>query len=42
LRCRKKTRGYHNSSHATSEVNLTTTLRSLWRLCIDLASTCHY
>jgi hypothetical protein len=29
LRCRRKTRGYHNSSHATSEVNLTTTLRSL-------------
>jgi hypothetical protein len=23
-------------------VNLTTTLRSLWRLCVDLASTCHY
>jgi chromosome segregation ATPase len=42
LRCRKKTRGYHNSSHATSEVNLTITLRSLWRLCVDLASTCHY
>jgi hypothetical protein len=42
FRCRKKTRGYHNSSHTTSEVNLTTTLRSLWRLCIDLASTCHY
>jgi hypothetical protein len=42
LRCRRKTRGYHNSSHATSEVNLTTTLRSLWRLCVDLASTCHY
>jgi hypothetical protein len=37
LRCREKTRGYHNSSHATSEVNLTTTLRSLWRLCVDLA-----
>jgi hypothetical protein len=35
LRCRKKTRGYHNSSHATSKVNLTTTLRSLWRLCVD-------
>jgi hypothetical protein len=35
-------RGYHNSSHATSEVNLTTTLRSLWRLCVDLVSTCHY
>jgi uncharacterized membrane protein YkoI len=31
-----------HSSHATSEVNLTTTLRSLWRLCVDLASTCHY
>jgi hypothetical protein len=29
LRCRRKTRGYRNSSHATSEVNLTTTLRSL-------------
>jgi hypothetical protein len=42
LRCREKTRGYHNSSHATSEVNLTTTLRSLWRLCVELASTCHY
>jgi hypothetical protein len=42
LRCRKKTRGYQNSSHATSEVNLTTTLRSLWSLCVDLASTCHY
>jgi hypothetical protein len=42
LRCRKKTRGYHNSSHATSEVNLTTTLRSLWRLCVDLPSTFHY
>jgi hypothetical protein len=42
LRSRKKTRGYHKSSHATSEVNLTTTLRSLWRLCVDLASTCHY
>jgi hypothetical protein len=42
LRCRKKTRGYHNSSHTTSKVNLTTTLRSLWRLCVDLASTCHY
>jgi hypothetical protein len=36
LRCREKTRGYHNSSHATSEVNFTTTLRSLWRLCVDL------
>jgi hypothetical protein len=42
LTCQKKTRGYHNSSHATSEVNLITTLRSLWRLCVDLASTCHY
>jgi hypothetical protein len=42
LRYRKKTRGYHNSSPATSEVNLTTTLRSLWMLCVDLASTCHY
>jgi hypothetical protein len=42
LRCQRKTRGYHNSSHATSEVNLTITLRSLWRLCVDLASTCHY
>jgi hypothetical protein len=42
LRCRKKTRGYHNSSHATSEIKLTTTLRSLWRLCVDIASTCHY
>jgi hypothetical protein len=42
LRCRRKKRGYHNSIHATSEVNLTTTLRSLWRLCVDLASTCHY
>jgi hypothetical protein len=38
LRCREKTRRYHNSSHATSEVNLI----SLWRLCVDLASTCHY
>jgi hypothetical protein len=35
-------RRYHNSSHATSEVNLITTLRSLWRLCVDLASTYHY
>jgi hypothetical protein len=34
LRCREKTRGYHNSSHAISEVNLTTTLRCLWRLCV--------
>jgi hypothetical protein len=42
LRCRKKTRGFHNSNHTTSEVNLTTTLRSLWRLCVDLTSTCHY
>jgi hypothetical protein len=42
LRCREKTRRYHNSSHATSEVNLTITLRSLWRLCVDLASTCRY
>jgi hypothetical protein len=42
LRCREKTRRYRNSSHATSEVNLTTILRSLWRLCIDLASTCRY
>jgi hypothetical protein len=42
LRCREKTRRYHNSSHATFEVNLTTTLRSLWRLCVDLASTCCY
>jgi hypothetical protein len=42
LRCREKTRRYHNSSHATSEVNLITTLRSLWKLCVDLASTCHY
>jgi hypothetical protein len=42
LRCREKTRRYCNSSHATSEVNLITTLRSLWRLCVDLASTCHY
>jgi hypothetical protein len=31
-----------NSSHATSEVNLIITLRSLWRLCVDLASTCRY
>jgi hypothetical protein len=31
-----------NSSHTTSEVNLTTTLRSLWKLCVNLASTCHY
>jgi hypothetical protein len=42
LRCREKTRRYRNSSHATSEVNLTITLRSLWRLCVDLASTCRY
>jgi hypothetical protein len=42
LRCREKTRRYRNSSHATSEVNLTTTLRSLWRLCVDLPSTCRY
>jgi hypothetical protein len=42
LRCREKTRRYHNSSHATSEVNLIITLRSLWRLCVDLASTCRY
>jgi hypothetical protein len=42
LRCWEKTRRYHKSSHATSEVNLITTLRSLWRLCIDLASTCRY
>jgi hypothetical protein len=42
LRCREKARGYHNSSHATSEVNLIITLRSLWRLCVDLASTCRY
>jgi hypothetical protein len=32
LRCREKTRRYHNSSHATFKVNLITTLRSLWRL----------
>jgi hypothetical protein len=38
----RKTRGYRNLSHASSEVNLTTTLRSLWKLCVDLASTCHY
>jgi hypothetical protein len=42
LRCQEKTRGYHNSSHATSEVNLIITLRSLWWLCVDLASTCCY
>jgi hypothetical protein len=42
LRCQEKTRRYRNSSHATSEVNLTITLRSLWRLCVDLASTCRY
>jgi hypothetical protein len=42
LRCWEKTRRYRNSSHATSEVNLIITLRSLWRLCIDLASTCRY
>jgi hypothetical protein len=35
-------RGYHNSSHASYKVNLIITLRSLWRLCIDLASTCRY
>jgi hypothetical protein len=38
----EKTRRYRNSSHATSKVNLITTLRSLWRLCVDLASTCRY
>jgi hypothetical protein len=42
LRCREKTRRYCNSSHATSEVNFIITLRSLWRLCVDLASTCRY
>jgi hypothetical protein len=42
LRCREKTRRYHNSSYTTSEVKLITTLRSLWRLCVDLASTCRY
>jgi hypothetical protein len=42
LRCQEKTRRYRNSSHATSEVNLIITLRSLWRLCVDLASTCRY
>jgi hypothetical protein len=42
LKCREKTRRYRNSSHATSEVNLIITLRSLWRLCVDLASTCRY
>jgi hypothetical protein len=42
LRCGEKTRRYRNSSHATSKVNLIITLRSLWRLCVDLASTCHY
>jgi hypothetical protein len=42
LRCREKTRGYHNSSHTTFEVKLIITLRSLWRLCVDLASTCRY
>jgi hypothetical protein len=42
LRCREKTRRYRNSSHATSEVNLISTLRSLWKLCVDLASTCRY
>jgi hypothetical protein len=31
----EKTRRYHNSSHATSEVNLIITLRSLWRLFVD-------
>jgi hypothetical protein len=39
---RETTRRYHNSSHATSEVNLIITLRSLWRLCVNLASTCRY
>jgi hypothetical protein len=34
LRYREKKRRYRNSSHATSEVNLITTLRSLWRLCV--------
>jgi hypothetical protein len=42
LKCQEKTRRYRNSSHATSEVNLTTTSRRLWRLCVDLASTCRY
>jgi hypothetical protein len=42
LRCREKTRRYRNSSHATFEVNLIITLRSLWKLCVDLASTCRY
>jgi hypothetical protein len=42
LRCREKTRRFRDSSHATSEVNLIITLKSLWKLCIDLASTCHY
>jgi hypothetical protein len=42
LRCWEKTRRYHSSSHATSEVNLIITLRSLWKLCVDLASTCRY
>jgi ribosomal protein L32 len=34
LRCQEKTRRYHNSRHATSEVNLIIILRSLWRLCV--------
>jgi hypothetical protein len=34
LRCLEKTRRYHNSSHATSEVNLIIILRSLWRFCV--------
>jgi hypothetical protein len=42
LRCREKTRRYRNSSHATFEVNLIITLRSLWKLSVDLASTCRY
>jgi hypothetical protein len=42
LRCQQKTRRYCNSSHATSEVNFIITLRSLWRMCVDIASTCRY
>jgi hypothetical protein len=34
LRCWRKTRRYCNSSHTTTEVNLTIILRSLQRLCV--------
>jgi hypothetical protein len=41
-RCWGKTRRYCDSSHATFEVSLIITLKSLWSLCVDLASTCRY